>query len=183
MKRSVSIFILFLSLQTFAQDDGPAYPEFINTTSEINVTDSLLIDSITPQMKPLDSSAVKKWFSRILPAGNNNRLKNRNYYLAGKITTHNNFDLLLLMEEKKRADSSLGQTVYFVTLKKDGTYISSLEAAVTGTRKKTSFYTSSWLYKDYKIVKDSQMIINQKTYDDMACYKINGTGRFILNSN
>jgi hypothetical protein len=165
-----------------AQDE-PSYADLVNSTSEVELTDSILIEGITSQMNPLDSITVKKWFSRLLPTGNTNRLKNRNYYLAGKITSHTNFDLLLLLEEKKRADSTIVQVVYLVTTKKDGAYISSLEAAVTGTRKKTSYYTSSWLYKDYKIVKDSQIMINQKTYDELASYKINGTGRFVLNSN
>ena len=77
----------------------------------------------------------------------------------------------------------MAQVVYLVTTKKDGSYISSLEVAVSGVRKKSSYYTSSWLYKDYRIVKDSKMVVNQKSYDDLASYKISGAGRFILNSN
>ncbi len=149
----------------------------------MDVTDSLLIDGVTSQMPALDSNAVKTWFSRLLPTNPNNRLKNRNYFLTGKITTHNNFDLLVLLEEKQRADSSIAQVIYFVTTKKDGSFISSLEAVVSGSRKKSSYNTSCWIYKDYKIVKDSKIVVNQRTYDDMASYKISGSGRFILYSN
>ncbi len=182
MKLTVSICFILSFLFSSAQD-GSSYEAFVNSTNEVRLTDSLHIDSISWEMKLMDSSAVRKWFSNLLPNSINNRLKSRNYYLAGKITSHSNFDLLLVLEEKKRADSNTVQVVYLVTLRKDGTYISSLEAAVSGNRRKTSYNTSSWLYKDYKIVKDSRMVINQRNYDDIASYKISGSGRFILYSN
>jgi hypothetical protein len=182
MKRLAIICLFFTSLHTSAQD-SLGYQELLNTTHEMDVTDSLLIDGVTSQMPALDSHAVKTWFSRLLPNTANNRLKNRIYYLAGKITTHNNFNLLLLMEEKRRADSSIAQVVYFVTTKKDGSFISSLEAVVSGNRKKSSYNTSCWIFKDYKIVKDSKIVVNQRIYDDIASYKISGSGRFILYSN
>ena len=70
-----------------------------------------------------------------------------------------------------------------VSTKKDGTYISSLEVAVTGIRKRSFYNISSRLYKDYQIVQDNQIIVNEKSYGDMSYYKINGGGRFILSSN
>jgi hypothetical protein len=182
MKLLVSICFVISFLCTYAQDEY-SYETLVSSTNEVSLNDSLHIDSISWEIKLMDSSVVRKWFAGLLPNAINNRLKNRNYYLAGKITSHNNFDLLLVLEEKKRADSNTVQVVYFVTFRKDGTYISSLEAAVSGNRKKSSYNTSSWLYKDYKIVKDSRMVINQKNYDDVASYKISGSGRFILYSN
>jgi len=182
MNRLVIICLLFISLHSAAQD-SLGYQELLSRTSEMEVSDSLLIDGVTSQTPALDSTTVKTFFSRLLPPSPNNRLKNRDYFLAGKITTHSNFNLLLLLEEKKRPDNSIAQVVYFVTTKKDGSFISSLEAVVSGTRKKSSYNTSCWIYKDYKIVKDSKIVVNQRTYDDMASYKISGSGRFILYSN
>lgn len=156
------------------------YFDLLRAAEEVELMDSLHIN-VTPDIKyKLDSLDVKRWFSPLLGSSTNNRLKNRNYYLTGKITTHPNFDLLVLMEEKKKNDSISGQSVYLITTKKDGTYIASLQAAIAGTRKKSSYNTSSWLFKDYKLVLDSKMVINDKEYDDYTNYKINGTGRFIL---
>ena len=122
----------------------------------------------------------------ILGLAKNNRLKNRAYYLAGKITGHENFDLLVLVEEKKssgsrgKADSNSVQVVHLVSTRKDGHYIASLEAAVTGLKKNSTYNTSSWLYKDYKIVLDSKISVNDKIFDEMTSYRINRGGRFIL---
>jgi len=88
-----------------------------------------------------------------------------------------------MVEEKKRSDSTNVQVTYLITSKKDGKYISSLEVAVTGAKKKSSYNTSSWLYKDFKIMKDSKMTINDKPINDLAVYKINNGGRFILYPN
>ena len=135
-------------------------------------------------MNRLDSSTIKNWFPQLLPSSANNRLRNRSYYLAGKITSSSNFDLLIVLEEKKKADSTISQVVYLITNKKDGAYIASLEIPITGaSKRKSSFSTSSWLYKDYKIVQDSKITVNQRSYADLKKYRINGSGRFILSPN
>lgn len=167
---------------TFGQDTT-AYTKLLQSIAELKLTDSIKIDAGSSDEKLLDSSCVKKWFSRLLPTGSNNRLKNRSYCLTGKITSHPNFDLLLVQEEKKRGDTASVQVVYLVSTKKDGAYISSLEVAVNGNRKRSFYNISSWLYKDYQIVQDNQIIVNEKSYGDMSYYKINGGGRFILSSN
>lgn len=174
-------FILF-GLGSFAQDNT-AYSEFLKSKKEITLTDSIFIDAEKWELELLDTNSVKQWFSCILPATPNNRLKNRKYLLAGKITSSNNFDLLMLVEEKKRSDSSVVQVFYFITTKKDGSHIATLEAAVNGTRKSSSYITSSWLYKDFKILKDSKITVNDKLYSGITNYKINGGGRFILYPN
>jgi hypothetical protein len=118
MKRLVSICLIFSWLQISAQN-GPAYEELVNSTNEIHLADSLHIDGTPWEMNLMDSSTVRKWFSNLLPSSINSRLKNRNYYLAGKITSHSNFDLFLVLEEKKRADSNNVQIIYLVTIRKD----------------------------------------------------------------
>ncbi|MBC7872594.1 MAG: hypothetical protein H7Y01_01285 [Ferruginibacter sp.] len=179
MKRLVSLCFLFSWLHTAAQDSA-AYTDLLKSADEVELSDSIHINAEQLQKNLLDSVTVKKWFSRVLGSGTNNRLKNRSYYLTGKITSNGTFDLLVLLEEKKRNDSSGVQVVYLISTKKNGTYIASIEAAVAGTRKRSSYNTSSWLYKNYKIVLDSRMTVNQKSYDDLTSYTINGGGRFIL---
>ena len=184
MKKLISICFLLFSCCAMAQNDT-SYAAMLNSTQDIQLTDSLEIDARAWKLRRLDTVDVKKWFSPILGSANNNRLKNRGYYIAGKITTHGNFDVVILLEEKKKNDTTntAVQVIYLITLKKDGKYIASLEVSVTGTKKKTSYKTSSWLYKDLKIIKDSKITINDKSFDDLAFYKISGGGRFILYPN
>ena len=179
MKRLIFPCFLFSCLTTTAQE-SQTYAGLLNSTDEVQLSDSLHITAALRQMNLLDSLTVKKWFSLVFDFTDNDRLKNRSYYLAGKITSAGNFDLLVLLEQKKKSDSTGVQVVYLITTKKDGTYIASIEAAAAGIRKKSSYNTSSWLYKDYKIVLDSKITINQKSYDDLTNYKINSGGRFIL---
>ena len=179
MKRLISICLFFSWLTTAAQD-GLEYADLQITTEEVWLSDSLQINATVFQKNPLDSITVKKWFSNLFSGTAKNRLKNRNYYLTGKITSNEYFDLLILQEEKKRSDSSSVQVVYLITCKKDGTYIASLEAAIAGVRKKSTYNTFTWLLKDNKIVLTSKMTVNGKSYDDLMNYKITNKGRFIL---
>ena len=179
MKKLFFICFLFPCLSPAAQN-LQTYTDLLKFTDEVYVSDSLHINAAPRQKNLLDSLSVKKWFSSVLGTARNNRLKNRNYYMVGKITTNTNFDLLVLLEEKKRSDSTSMQVAYLITTKKDGTYIASIEAAVAGIRRKSSYNTTSWLYKDYKITLDSKIKVNQTSFDDITSYKINGGGRFIL---
>ena len=179
MKWLIAICLFFSWLTTAAQN-GLEYADLQLITEEVQLADSLQINATLYQKNLLDSSTVKKWFSNVFSGSGNNRIKNRNYYLAGKITSNEFFDLLVLQEEKKRSDSSSFQVVYLITLKKDGTFIASIEAAIAGIRKKSSFNTFSRLYKDNKIEVISRMTVNEKTYDDFMNYKITSKGRFIL---
>lgn len=179
MKFRLLIALLLLSFGARAQ--APlTYEQLLENTPEISFTDTLLIDAKTKEVPALDSASVKKWFHAVLPAGSKNRLKNRTYATVGKITSQPNFDLFVLLEEKKRTDSSGVQVVYFITTKKDGQFIAKLEAAVNGERKQSGYNITSLLCKDYKIVQDSRITVNDKSYTDMTYYKINGGGRFIL---
>ena len=179
MKGLFILCFVILRLTTAAQD-GSDYDNLHHTTDEVQFSDSLQINAAVFQKKPLDSITVKKWFSNLFSGTAKNRLKNRNYYLTGKITSNEYFDLLILQEEKKRSDSSSVQVVYLITCKKDGTYIASLEAAIAGIRKKYTYNTFTWLFKDNKIVLTSKMAVNGKSYDDLMNYKITNKGRFIL---
>jgi len=179
MKRNLLIAFLLSCFTAIAQED-PSYEELLKPVNEVRLTDSLLIDATPEQLNLLDSITVKKWFAPLLGLAKNNRLKNRNYYLAGKITSNENFDLLVLLEEKKKTDSNSVQVVHLVSTKKDGRYIASIEAAATGLKKRSTYNISSWLYKDYKLVLDSRISVNERSFDDMTSYRINQGGRFIL---
>jgi hypothetical protein len=182
MKILLSIFSICTWLCSAAQENS-SYTNLLQSTEEIQLSDSLYIKTTEWQLYRLDSADVIKWFSPTLGLTKNNRLKNRDYFLAGKITSDNYFDLVVLLEEKKRADSTIVQVVNLISFNKEGKYIASLEVAVSGNRKKSIYNTSSWLFKDFKIMKDSKITVNEKSLNDLAIYKINGTGRFILYPN
>ncbi|MEO7394929.1 MAG: hypothetical protein ABIU11_08270, partial [Chitinophagaceae bacterium] len=170
-----TICFIFFSLTAVAQNDT-TYNGLLNSTKEINITDSISINKNQWLALRLDTNLVKKWFRQILPSTPNNRLKNRAYYLAGKITSNPIFNILVVLEEKRQTDSTNSRIVYLFTTKKDGTYISSLETIVIGNRKKSIFSTASWLYWDNRIVQDYKITLNQKIYADLRKYKLNKTG-------
>lgn len=178
MNRLILLCLLNSSLLAFGQEPL-SYPQLLENTKEIDLTDSLQFDTTPEEVTAIDSLTVKKWFPQVLPATANNKFKNRAFSLVGKITSNSNFDLLVLLEEKRRSDSTGTQVTYLISVKKTGDYIASLRAAVGGSKKKTAYNISSCLYKDYKIVQDSRITINNKPMNDMAYYKINSGGRFV----
>lgn len=177
LKLVIPALILFFNVKA---QEPVTYNQLLESSCEIVFTDSLLINTAVEEVPALDTTTVKKWFSAVLPADSKNRLKNRKYGIVGKITSQSNFDLFVLLEEKKRSDSSGIQVVYFITMKKDGQFIAKLEAAVNGEKKQSGYNITSLLFRDYKIVQDSRITVNDKSYNDMTYYKINGGGRFIL---
>jgi hypothetical protein len=175
-----SILLLLLSGNLVAAGQAPLdYQQLLGSTREIDLSDSLHFDTSPEEVTALDSFTVKKWFHPVLPPNAANKFKNRNFSLVGKITTHSNFDLLVLLEEKRRPDSTGTQIVHLISAKKSGEYIASLKAAVGGTKKRTGYNISSCLYKDYKIIHNSRITIDNKAYNDLAWYKINSGGRFV----
>lgn len=181
MKRLILICILTAGISAVAQEPM-SYPDMLASTKEIKLPDSLSFDFTAEEITSLDSVTTRKWFPQLLSAGAN-KFKNKTYGLMGKISSGNNFDLLVLVEEKKRADSSGIVITYLVSMKKTGEYISSLKAAVSGTKKKTGYNISSWLYKDLKLVQDAKITVNDQQYDDLTYYRINNGGRFIIYTN
>lgn len=178
MKHLILLCLLGSNMLLHAQQPL-SYPQLLESTKEIDLSDSLRFDTTPEEVTAIDSSTVLKWFAQVLPAAAANKFKNRIFSLVGKITTNNNFDLLVLLEEKNRKDSTGTQVVYLISVKKTGDFIASLKAAVGGTKRRTAYNISSCLYKDYKIIQDSRITINEKPYNDMAWYKINSGGRFV----
>lgn len=179
MKKLI-ILLSFLSFHQLQAQKDTAYQALLRSAEEVPVTDSLLLSAVEINTSPLDSITIKKWFSHALSVANTNRLKNRDYFLTGKITTNTNFDLLVVVEQKRKTDATGTQVVYLVSMKKDGGYISSLEVAVSGIKSKSTYYTSSRLYKDNRLYLDTKFNLNDSLYADYSVYNINQNGRFLL---
>jgi hypothetical protein len=171
----ISFFII--TLPAFSQQDS-SYQEMISKVSELQVGDSLTISTANWQLYQLDSNNVKKWFSPLLGTGNNNRLKNRNYFITGRISGNTGFDLLLILEEKLKSDSG-SRVLHFITTKKEGNYIAHFEAAVNGKKRNSSYDTRSLLFPDHHIRKTELITVNGKTITTVENFRINNAGRFI----
>lgn len=178
MKHLILTFLFSGSLFAHAQQPL-SYTGLLDLTKEVDFSDSLQFNHESEQVVTLDTNTVKEWFGPVLSVSANNKFKNRVFSLAGKITSQENFDLHILLEEKTKSDSSSTQVVYLVSTKKNGEYIASLKAAFIGEKKKTAYNITSCLYKDFKIRLASRITVANKAFDDMALYKINAGGRFV----
>jgi hypothetical protein len=178
--KKLLLILLFTGFSRLFAQPPLNYNELLLLAPEINIADSMHFDAGETEITALDSATVKKWFSGVLPTEPNNRLKNRKYALAGKITSAPTYDLLVLLEEKRKTDSTTSRVMYFITTKKDGKFIASLEAAISGSKKKSDYHISSFLHCDYKITQHSSFRAKDTLYADLTYYKINSGGRFIL---
>lgn len=180
-KLLIFLFVHCFAAMLHAQEVTP-YAQLLNNSPEITLKDSLPVSSLVRRdMKELDSSTLLHYFKPVLANGNQAvKLKNRDFYTGGRITTQDHFDLLVLVEDKKKEDSTVLRVIYLVTTKKDGTYISSFKAGVTGTKKKSSYQTSSWITKNLDIRQDSKITTTTSTMADVVRYRITNTGRFMM---
>lgn len=174
-------WVLFLPAAR-SQESDSSYQQLLAGTPELPARDSLLLNTLVYETNPLDSASLFRWFNRLAPSGTN-RLTNRRYSLAGKVTHHPQFDLLMVVEEKNRKDSSYFQVLHLVTFHKSGKPIAHLEAAINGFRKNTGYQTRAWLCKDFELVQQSRLLIHEKEVDEEKHYTISGTGRFFLRPN
>lgn len=173
-----SIILLFICLTKNTQAQDSAYQRLFSLTQELSVGDSLHLEELNEGVR-LDTSLAKKFFSPILSSGNN-RFKNRFYTCLGRITDHENFDLFLVLEDRRRADSSSMATTYLVSLKKSGDHIASQKVLVTGTKKRSGYNIQSTLYKDNRIFIDTKIITGERIFEEVENYRITKNGRFIL---
>lgn len=165
-----------------SQETDSSYMRLLAGTPEMPARDSLLLNTRTYETNPLDSASLLRWFSRLAPSGSS-RFANRRYSLAGKVTRHPQFDLLMVVEEKNRKDSSYFQVLHLVTFQKSGKPIAHLEAAINGFRKNTGYQTRTWLCTGFELVQQSRLLIHEKEVDEVKHYSITGSGRFILRPN
>ena len=107
------------------------------------------------------------------------------YYVAGKITKHPDFDLLFLYAEKNKTDSITNFNLSLLTTRKDGSYISVLDAASDNhyvrNNKSQSHKARSYLYSDFKIKQENERSVFDRTFE--LEYRINDYGVFVFYPN
>jgi hypothetical protein len=175
--KTLLLFLLLLSSKSWAQTDS-SFARLLASVNDIEIKDSLPLTTENWTLQRIDSNDVKKWFRAIIGTGINNRLKNRSYFLAGKISSHPSFDILFILEEKKKSDSV--QVMHLITTKNSGQYISSLEVAVNGNKRQSVYNTSSTLFPDFTLRKNELMTIGDKSLLNIENYRITDNGRFML---
>ena len=167
MRFLYTIFFLLITLSIAAQKES-TLKEVLKTTAEISITDSILINYFSLKKTVLDNPTAESFFKLIYPKEKQGDPK-AGYFVAGKITSHKDFDILLLCSEKTTTtrysnelamipgDPSIIKELYFVLLDKDGNYKNDFLAAmnyeaVNDLQKTTIRNISSWIFKDLKIV-------------------------------
>ena len=177
MKTAVLVLALIIfSSAIWGQDSS--YRQLQVLTRELVIKDSLQLDKLSNGYK-LDTANMKRFFAPLISSGNN-PFKNRFYTCLGRICDHENFDIFIVMEERRRADSSGMNSTYMVTLKKTGEYISSQKVAVSGTKKRSGYNIRSTLYRDNRVFIDSKIVTGEKVFEEAENYQISKTGRFLM---
>lgn len=173
------LLIWLLSSSTFLFGQGPVtYNELLKRAREINLTDSFLVDVSTVDRVELDSVVLTMHFSSLYPPLETVQQAPMHYYFSGKLTSHPQFNLLLVSTRREQPGLPPYEAVYLLTTKKDGTHISSLSVA-TRKEKGTILEASAWLHKDFRVFVHTSMRAGDKIFTGRSEYRINEEGRFI----
>lgn len=179
MRFSFYICLLFLSTYSFSQANLP-YSEILKKTREITITDSFLVQAESGNHAKLDTEILKVYFPSIYPPLHTADLGTIDYFFSGKITTHPNFDILVVSTRRKPSNEEVFESVYLITTKKDGTNISILNAAVKKDSETNAISTQSWLHKDYKVMVSRKLNAQTRGLGSSTQkYRINDEGRFV----
>jgi hypothetical protein len=199
--------IFLLSVILFASAQKPlTFKEVLKTTKEIAITDSFLIDYSSVEKADLDKNTGASFF-KIIERKEGDSLEEADYSIVGKITTHKDFDILLVGTEKSiiirssnnlatMPDRSIIRELFLVLLDKEGNYKNNFLAAMNFTRKdyekNITRKISSLVYSDLKIIQHTlteswpSYIIylpfaknDTKTFNFSMEYHINDYGVFV----
>ena len=164
MKFFFAIFLLPAGFLISAQK-ALTFKEVLKTAKEIVITDSFLIDYPSAEKVDLEKNTGISFF-RIIERKESDSLQEAGYSIAGKITSHKDFDILLLCVEKSAQsqynwspiviDRSITRELFFVLLDKEGNYRNNFLAAMDyrkkDYKKNITSKISSQVYTDLKII-------------------------------
>ena len=165
MRLICTTFLFFLILSLSAQKTS-TFKEVLKTAPEISIADSLLINYFSLEKAPLDFATGESFFKLIYRNEKQPSLRTE-FFIAGKITSHKNFDILILCAEREVRNQSndwvvpinrsISRDLYFVLLDKEGNYKNSFLSAmnyenINYFQKTIMRKISSCIYKDFKIV-------------------------------
>lgn len=170
------------------------FKEVLKTAEEISITDSLLINYNSFEKKLLDSITGHNFFQMI---SRHEQLFSQkiNYYIAGKITSFKNFDILLFCSEQMIPNrgswdpesgvvyDGKGMNLFFMLLDKENNYKTNFLAAMnfekSGYGKPYKRKISSCIFNDLKIIQHSEIESGEKKFDLSMEYHVNNYGIFV----
>lgn len=206
MRSTLPIFLIFWVLSGTAQK-VLTFKEVLKISKEIAITDSLLIHYSSGEKTPLDYETGESFHKTIYRNENPSR-QNAVFFVAGKITSHKSFDILLFCAEKSITtkyletydpnllDGKQIKELFFVLLDKEGNYknnfLAAMEYRIKDFDKNITRKISSWVYTDLKIIQHtvtyhwpSYLIYlpltknSTKEYNFSMEYRINDYGVFV----
>jgi hypothetical protein len=178
MKHLILSILLAGSTMLHAQQKV-SYTELLASTSEIAFTDSIRFTECPDDYTAIDSNTIKELFRPLYHTKVKSWVCDLSWSLAGKITSYNNYDLLLLVEKNEGKDSLCFNTLHLVTMSKEGGYIASFALYINRNTKSSSYCTSSMLYKDLSIIQNTKVFASFKKFGGSNAYKINEEGLFV----
>ena len=166
-----TIFLLFAVLFSSAQKDL-TFKEVAKTAKEIRIVDSFFyVDYSSLDKAPLDTTTGSNLF-QIIYRSKKQTSQETDFFIAGKITSHKIFDILLLCVERSiitkysydlaamPIDRSITKELFFVLLDKEGNYKNSFLAAMDYRKKdfekNITREISSWVYNNFKIIQNTK---------------------------
>lgn len=178
MKHLILSFLLAGSYTLYAQKNTD-YHTLINSVPEIEFTDSIAFDDYPENSIFIDSIQVRSFFRQLYHTSGKNWGSQLHWWLSGKITHNNNYDLLLLVEKNEGEDGICFNTVHLVSMSKDGEYIAALGLYINRNNNTTRYTASSLLFKDLSIIQNTRIYASSKNFGGRNEYKINEEGRFV----
>ena len=201
-----TILLLFWVLSATAQK-ALTFKEVLKKAKEIIVTDSLLIHYYSGERTPLDHSTGESFLKSISPSEAQS-FQNAVFFVAGKITSQKDFDILLFCVEKSITTTYLESAdlnpingnqikdLFLVLLDKEGSYKNNFLAAreyrIKDFNKNITRKISSRIYSDLRIIQHtvtdhwpSYLIYlpltknSTKEYSSSMEYRINEYGVFV----
>ena len=193
MKFFFAIFLLLAEYSISAQKVS-TLKEVLKAAKEIVITDSFLIEYSTIDKTMLDEATGKSFIKMIYP--NNTQISYGKYFIAGKIMSHPNFNILLMCAERSKIyleeerypkpltpDKSITQDIFLVILDKENNYKYNFLASTNFQFKKEDKFTlrtsSSWFYSNFKVIQKSEIESNKKKYNSSMEYRLNDFGVFV----
>lgn len=174
------VYIFFWAVTSYSSKAQiVSYAEMLCTANEVLIKDSLNFTACPEDIVQLDTNLVKQVFTPLYHAAGKVWGNKINWGLAGKITNHPQYDLLLLLEKNESNASSWYNMLHLVSMDKSGKYIASFGLYMSRSTHYSSYQTSSCLYLDLRITQHTKIKASHQAFGGKNEYRISEEGMFV----
>jgi hypothetical protein len=177
--KSVFFILMLMFNRFYASAQIVSYAELFCTANEIVIKDSLHFKACPTDMIQLDSNLAKQVFAPIYHSAENKNGGNVNWGVAGKISKHPQYDLLLLVEKNETDTNYWHHVLHLVSMDKRGNYLASFGLYISRSTSYTSYNTSSFLYPDLSISQYTKVNTGHQGFGGSKQYRIQNDGKFV----